>query len=47
MTFPTAAAALDRLCELGITAEVTGRRRNRIYVYRKYLNLLDEGTEPI
>jgi len=27
--------------------EITGRRRNRLYVYQPYLKILSEGTEPI
>jgi len=31
----------------GITREITGKRRNRLFVYDRYLNLLSEGTEPL
>ncbi len=47
LTAPPVAKAIDRLSELGILAEVTGRRRDRVYVYKRYLDLLAEGTEPI
>jgi hypothetical protein len=30
-----------------IVREVTGRRRNRIFSYEKYLAILSEGTEPL
>ncbi len=46
-SFPTAGAALQRLAELGIVRETTGKRRNRIYIYSNYLALLDRGTEPL
>jgi Fic family protein len=37
--------AAGHLEELGIVQEVTGRTRNKIYVYRKYLDILQEGTQ--
>jgi Fic family protein len=44
---PPVYAAVARLEELGILREVTGRRRNKLYVYDEYLALLNEGTtEP-
>lgn len=45
LAFPTAAKALQTLCDVGITQEATGRRRNRIYVYGDYLDILNEGAE--
>jgi len=30
-----------------IVLEVTGKERGRIYAYTKYLEILDEGTDPI
>lgn len=45
MSFPTAGAAMDVLVELGIARELTGRRRNRLFVYDRYLSILNEGTE--
>jgi Fic family protein len=47
ITFPTVAAAVHRLRELGIFREVTGKRRGRLYTYRGYLDILNEGTEPL
>lgn len=47
MTFPTAAKALQTLATLGITRELTGQRRNRVFVYDGYLNILNEGGEPL
>ena len=44
VTWPTAKAALERLAKLGIAAESTGRRRDRLYTYRKQLEILDRGT---
>jgi Fic family protein len=47
MTLPTANAALENLRRLGIVTERTGRRRNRLYAYDRYLAILSEGTEPL
>jgi Fic family protein len=38
---PTILKALDTLGELGIVREVTGRRRNRVFEYRRYMELLN------
>ena len=45
LTPPTVAAALKHLERLDIVQEVTGRRRDRFFVYRAYLAILNEGTE--
>lgn len=47
MTFPTASNAMKALVEAGIAEERTGNRRNRVFVYRDYLNLLNEGGDPL
>jgi cell filamentation protein, protein adenylyltransferase len=47
LSFPTASAAMERLVASGIARELTGRRRNRLFVYTRYLAVLNEGTEPI
>lgn len=39
--------ALSRLEQAGIVNEVTGRKRNRLYAYGKYLEILNEDTEPL
>jgi cell filamentation protein, protein adenylyltransferase len=44
---PTAATALGRLQELGIVREVTGRPRDRLFVYGEYLELIRQGDEPL
>jgi Fic family protein len=41
-TFPTASAAVRVLEELGIVAEMTGQRKNRIYSYAAYVELLQK-----
>jgi len=47
VTKPTAAAAMKHLQTLGIVREMTGRKRNKLYVYQHYLKILDEGTAPL
>lgn len=47
LSLPTIANALDLLISAGIVHEITGKRRNRLFVYSKYLALLDKGTEPL
>jgi Fic family protein len=37
--------AAGHLEDLGIVREVTGKTRNKIYVYSKYLDILQEGTQ--
>lgn len=46
-TFPTAAASVEHLVRLGILEEITGRQRNRLFVYRQHVSILSEGTEPL
>ncbi len=46
MSKPTITSALRHLESLGIVQEVTGRRRDRLFVYHEYLNILNEGLEP-
>jgi len=36
---------LARLVRLGILRELTGRRRNRVFSYAKYLDIMNQGTE--
>ena len=43
-TSPTTGKAIDVLCRAGVLEETTGKRRDRVYVYRKYLTVLSEDT---
>ena len=47
LAFPTATRAMELLVEHGIAREITGKRRDRLFVYDRYLAILDEGTEPV
>jgi hypothetical protein len=31
----------------GIVREITGKQRDRIYLYDQYVRILDKGTEPL
>jgi Fic family protein len=46
LTTPTVTSALGALGSVGITREITGRKRNRLFSYDAYLNILRQGTEP-
>lgn len=46
-TKPTATKAIGLLESLGILKETTGRKRDRVYKYVRYLDLLRTGTELI
>jgi Fic family protein len=47
MTFPTASKAMQGLVDAGIARELTGQRRNRVFLYSAYLAILNEGGEPL
>lgn len=46
ITSATAGKAVQHLIDLGILKEVTGRQRDRLFVYEIYLAILSEGAEP-
>jgi Fic family protein len=43
LTWPTVSSAFKRLESLGIAREMTGRARDRVYVYNRQLEVLNEG----
>lgn len=47
LTAPTARTVLNQLVTLGILEETSEKKRDKVYLYRKYLALLEEGTEPL
>lgn len=47
LTYPTVSSAMELLAKLGITREITGKRRNRLFAYDSYLATLSEGTEVL
>ena len=46
LTIPTVTSALNHLEELAIVKEVSGRSRDRLFVYSRYVNMVAKGTEP-
>jgi Fic family protein len=46
-SYPTVARAVEALEKLGIVREITGRKRERVFAYARYLDILNEGTEPL
>lgn len=47
LSAPTVRKSVEHLVELGITREATGKKRGKLFVYDGYLNILNEGTEPL
>jgi len=47
LTLPTVGKALDVLVNRNMVSETTGKKRNRVYRYDRYLDILGEGTEPL
>lgn len=44
VSLPTVLRALRNLEEIGVVRELTGKERNKVYVYTEYLNILNAGT---
>ena len=47
VTATTAGSALANLMDLGMVREMTGKARNRMFAYGPYLDILEQGTEPL
>jgi Fic family protein len=47
LTYPTVTGALERMKQQHIVKELTGFKRNRVFAYAPYIELLSEGTEPL
>ncbi|MBT3199226.1 MAG: Fic family protein [Phycisphaerales bacterium] len=47
LTAPTIRSAITNLESLGILREITGKQRDRAYVYDRYVQILNEGSEPL
>lgn len=47
MSWPAVDKAVRALEKLGLLREFTGKKRNRLYLYDAYLEILTEGTEPL
>lgn len=44
LSFPAASSAMQLLVDTAVARELTGKRRNRLFVYDRYLSILNEGT---
>lgn len=47
LSAPTIRRALSDMVNYNILTEVSGQKRDKIYVYRQYLDILEEGSEPL
>lgn len=45
LSFPAVNNAITNLLKLGFVQEVTGKQRNRLYFYKPYMDVLNEGLE--
>ena len=45
MSQPTITSVLQAFERIGIVREITGKQRDRVYVYDLYLKILERGTE--
>ncbi len=47
MSIPTVSKSINHLVKLGIIKETTGRQKGRVFAYKKYVDILSQGTEPL
>jgi Fic family protein len=47
LTAPTVRKSVGHLMDLGLVRETTGKQRDRLFVYSGYLDILNQGTEPL
>jgi Fic family protein len=47
ITVPTVTNALKLLSGAGIVKEVSGKKRDRLFAYSRYVNIVGEGTNPL
>ena len=47
LSFPAVTSAMEQFIKHDIACEITGKRRSRLFVYDKYLSILNEGAEPL
>jgi Fic family protein len=47
LTVPTVTKALSHLVRIGIVKEVSGKHRDRLFAYSRYVNMVSEGTKPL
>ena len=47
ITVPTVRAALNNLKDLGIVRDISGKGKERLYLYGGLVEILEKGAEPI
>ena len=47
LSAPTVRSAIRTLQDMEILNELTGQRRNRVFAYQTYLDILSEGAQPL
>lgn len=47
LSAPTMRKSVNHLIDLGLVRETTGKQRDRLFVYSGYLDILNQGTEPL
>ncbi|MEW6419145.1 MAG: hypothetical protein AB1480_13675 [Nitrospirota bacterium] len=45
ISFQAASTLVSQFEKLNILREITGRKRDKRYIYNKYVNILSEGTK--
>jgi len=45
LSAPAARKAINNLENIGILKEISGKRRDRLYLYESYMDIIREGTE--
>ena len=47
LTVPTVTKALSHLMRVGIVKEVSGKHRDRLFAYSRYVTMVSQGTKPL
>jgi Fic family protein len=47
LSIPTVTGAFTHLVRIGAVEEITGKRRDRLFTYSRYFNIVSEGTKPL
>ena len=47
LSAPTVRKSINHMVDLGLLEETTGKQRDRVFVYKGYIDTLIEGTEPL
>lgn len=47
LSYPAVSKSIQALESLGIIHEITGRQRDRLFAYKAFLDILNEGAEPL